>query len=209
MKRWRLGKPHHPRKGQPYHEVNSIRGIEAARKAGLRWIDLDSQVCWRDSTRSIRISVNTHWPRPVAKDGFYDPKRVVDRTTLIHSLTWEQVARLRTREGRYTIRPTIAQYRYAARRRVNVLDEKKAHEDFTDVELHRREHAVVVELRKRYPHFRVIVAVLSTSPLAGEILEAAKGAGRETCLLAHSDYPKSWEQFTDYKRGTGKAVPVR
>lgn len=209
MERWNLGPIYHPEKGQPYHQVNSLRGIQAAKRAGYHWIDLDDQPCWRDSTYELRIGVNTHWPRPLRMDGFVDPLGELDDEDFVHDMTWAEVSRLRTRSGRYIIRPTTAQYASAARARVNVMNEKKAHLAYTELGLHEREHAKVLQLRERHPRFRVVVGTLSTSRLAGGILEAAKEAGRTTVLLAHSDFPASWVKHADYVRGDGKPRAVR
>lgn len=84
---------YHPRKGQPYHQVNSIRGIRRAKRKGYTEIDLDMQMT------KDRVIVGTHWPRPMFKDGFRDPYRELSRLRTVASMTWEEVRRLKA--GRF------------------------------------------------------------------------------------------------------------
>lgn len=201
-----MGRVGHPRKGQPYHEINSRRGIDAVAGRGLNWVDLDSVPAWSDVLEAY-VSENEHWPRPLMY-GFTDPLHAIERGRRTINMNTTEVERLRA-PGGYRIRPTVSQYRYAASRGVNVLDEKKYAKPFESVQLHRREQAAVDHIRLTKPAFRVVVAILSTHPRAVHVLKAAKAAGRTTCLLAQSDYPASWAQYADFKRGTGKAVPTR
>lgn len=77
----------------PYHVENSIRGIRKAKRAGYAGIDLDLQIT-KDG-----VIVNTHWPRPMMRDGFRDPKRKLRRWRTVGSMTWAEVSRLRAPGG--------------------------------------------------------------------------------------------------------------
>lgn len=83
----------HPTKGEPYHRVNSLRGIRRAARQGYKRIDLDLSI-----TKDGVVVVN-HWPRLMVRDGFRDPLHQLDRRTPIHRLVWAQVKRLRTLGG--------------------------------------------------------------------------------------------------------------
>jgi glycerophosphoryl diester phosphodiesterase len=89
----RLGAIAHPAKGEPYHRVNSLRGIRRAAAQGYQRIDLDLSI-----TKDGVIVVN-HWPRLMVRDGFRDPLHQVHPSTPIHRLLWVQVKRLRTLGG--------------------------------------------------------------------------------------------------------------
>lgn len=83
----------HPVKGEPYHRVNSLRGIWRAWRRGFKRIDLDLSI-----TADGVIVVN-HWPRLMVRDGFRDPLHELDPNTPIHRLLWAKVKRLRTLGG--------------------------------------------------------------------------------------------------------------
>lgn len=80
------------------HEENSLRGIRHAARAGYGWIDLDMQMTFDG------VIVCTHWSRPMLKDRFRDPRRVIQPGTPVSHLTWAQVSRLRTTDGYRIIR---------------------------------------------------------------------------------------------------------
>lgn len=80
----------HPAKGEPYHRVNSIRGLRRLKRRGYKRADRDLSI-----TRDGVICVN-HWPRLMEKDGFRDPLRRINKGTPFHKLLWSQVRRLRT-----------------------------------------------------------------------------------------------------------------
>lgn len=75
------------------HEENSMRGIRQAARLGYGWIDLDLQMT-KDN-----VIVVTHWARPMKRDRFRDPRRLIEPGTTVAHLTWEQVRRLRTTDG--------------------------------------------------------------------------------------------------------------
>lgn len=83
----------HPRKGQPYHEVNSLRGIDRAVALGFDEIDLDMQM-----TKDGHIVV-CHWSRPLLRDGFRDPDGKIARTRQVRDMTLAEVSRLKTKDG--------------------------------------------------------------------------------------------------------------
>lgn len=71
------------------HEENSNRGDREAKRKGKRGIDLDLLI-----TKDGRV-VNTHWPRPMERDGFRDPYGRLPRDAKVKDMTWEEVRRLR------------------------------------------------------------------------------------------------------------------
>lgn len=206
MKRWNLGRVGHPKKGQPYHEVNCPRGVEHFADLGYPWVDLDGNP-FKSLYRKY-VTGNTHWFRPLLRDGFRDPLDEIGKPRTTASILVDEMRRLVTPGGHRIFQMTYM-FRVAADARINVLEELKYHRAFESVELHRHEQWHVEQLQQTRPHFQVIVAILSTHPRAVFVAKAAKKAGRETCLLAHSDYPAPWREHFDYVRGTGKAVPVR
>lgn len=78
----------HPKRGEKYHRVNSIRGIRKAKRLGYREIDIDMQITLDG------IIVGTHWPRPMMQDGFRDPKKRLAPMRTVASMTWAEVSRL-------------------------------------------------------------------------------------------------------------------
>ena len=75
------------------HEENSPRGIREAARKGYARIDLDLSIT-KDG-----VVVGCHWPRPMIRDGFRDPKKQLKRTRTVASMTWAEVSRLRTKDG--------------------------------------------------------------------------------------------------------------
>lgn len=78
----------HTRKGEKYHRGNSIRGIRRARRRGYPAIDLDILITLDG------VVIGCHWPRPLWRDGFRDPKRKVSKTADVKHLRWAVVHRL-------------------------------------------------------------------------------------------------------------------
>ena len=78
----------HPRKGEKYHRVNSIRGIRRAKRLDYPAIDIDVLITL------CGVIIGCHWPRPLLHDGFRDPKRKVGKYADVAKLPWEVVARL-------------------------------------------------------------------------------------------------------------------
>lgn len=70
------------------HVENSVRGIRYADAHGFKAIDIDMQIT------KDRVIVGTHWARPMRRDGFRDPKRLIRPGTPIRRLTWTQASRL-------------------------------------------------------------------------------------------------------------------
>jgi glycerophosphoryl diester phosphodiesterase len=108
------------------HEENGIRGIRRAAKLGYGWIDLDLQMT------SDGVVVNTHWARPMIRDRFHDPRRVIKPGTPVSHLTWEQVRRLRTTDG-YRIQRVETVLRACARYGVGAYLEPKGDRRFRSV----------------------------------------------------------------------------
>lgn len=89
-RRWLRGSIFHIKaRVAPKHVENSNRGDKRAKRAGKRGTDLDILI-----TKDGRI-VNTHWPRPLLRDGFRDPRGQIGKHARVKDLTWTQVARLR------------------------------------------------------------------------------------------------------------------
>lgn len=78
----------HPRRGEKYHRVNSLRGIRRAKKAGATEVDIDLCI-----TADKRI-VGNHWRRPRLKDGFRDPLGRIRLRACIDQLTFRRAHRL-------------------------------------------------------------------------------------------------------------------
>lgn len=105
------------------HEENSVRGIRRAARAGYGWIDLDLQMT------SDGVVVVTHWARPMRRDAFRDPRRLIKPGTPVAHLTWEQVRRLRTTDG-YRIKRIEAILRACARYGIGAYLEPKGDRRF-------------------------------------------------------------------------------
>jgi glycerophosphoryl diester phosphodiesterase len=70
------------------HEENSLRGIKYAARHRWPMIDLDLLIT-KDG-----VVVNTHWDRPLVRDGFRDPLGQIGRDAQVRDLTWVQLSRL-------------------------------------------------------------------------------------------------------------------
>ena len=82
-----------------YAFENSPAGIAFAAKHGYASIDLDMQLT-KDG-----VPVNTHWSRPLKKDGFYDPLHKIPKNRKVSDMTLAEVMRLRNKDGRSRIFP--------------------------------------------------------------------------------------------------------
>lgn len=180
----------HVRPGQPYHIANSRRGIRLAVAKGYKAIDLDAQVT-RDG-----VLVNTHWLRPLLRDGFRAPKGSrISRFARVDRLTWEQVASLRTRDG-YRIRQMWQMLDFAAAAGLERVEvEAKRSRGIARPWIWRDLHIGLL------PQPLVVVKVLSTHPQAHEVLAAAKAAGFVTMVSARGPIPTAWLRVVDYVRG--------
>lgn len=70
------------------HEENSIRGIRYAARHGYDAIDLDLSITRDD------VIVGCHWPHPMIRDRFRDPRGRISPQKPVAGLSWEQVSRL-------------------------------------------------------------------------------------------------------------------
>lgn len=91
-------------KGDPgapdtYAFENSPAGVEFAAKNGYTSIDIDMQIT-KDG-----VPVATHWSKPLAKDGFYDPEGKIKEGTKVSEMTLAEVTRLRNKDGQSQIHP--------------------------------------------------------------------------------------------------------
>lgn len=93
------------------HVENSNRGDRRAKRHGYDANDLDLLI-----TSDNRI-VNTHWDRPILRDGFRDPHKRIRSHERVRDLTWVQVARLVAGRWprRYRIRPVEQALTHCAR----------------------------------------------------------------------------------------------
>lgn len=135
----------HKKHGVPYHVENSLRGIRAAAKARRRlrkivrgrvvrrWVKRWNEIDLDVTMTSDGVIVNSHWGRPLAKDGFIDPLGLIPRNARTHDLTWAQVRRLHTRDG-YKIRKLTTQLSECARVNIGARVEPKVDVRFEDVE---------------------------------------------------------------------------
>lgn len=78
----------HVGRKEKYHRGNSIRGIRRAHRRGYPAIDLDILMTL------CGVIIGCHWPRPLLRDGFRDPKRRVSKTADVADLRWVVVRRL-------------------------------------------------------------------------------------------------------------------
>lgn len=91
----------HKGKGGPdtYAFENSPAGIKYAAEHGFASIDIDMQIT-KDG-----VPVATHWSKPMAKDGFYDPLGQLKPNTKVSQMTLAEVMRLRNKDGQSRIYP--------------------------------------------------------------------------------------------------------
>lgn len=116
----------HVKHPTPKHVENSIRGIRRARRRGFTEIDLDMLI-----TKDGRI-VGCHWPRPMLKDGFRDPRGKLSSSRTVASMTFAEVHRLKARTGLFTyrIQPIETLIQECGRRGVGAVLEPKGDNRF-------------------------------------------------------------------------------
>lgn len=162
-RRINLGHVYHVQWPIMKHMENSPRGIRYAHQRGWS-IDLDSQ---KDK---IGTKLNTHWQRPIARDGFHDKAGKLHKNAKIKDMTPAEWGRLITKEG-ITI-PTMAdQFRLAGRLHVKVRWEPKG-----------ESHWTLEDFREMYEVAKqagtiVVVTTLDTDPLWRQRLRFADQAG--------------------------------
>jgi glycerophosphoryl diester phosphodiesterase len=111
----------HVKAPTPKHVENSNRGDRRAKRQGKDGNDLDLQI-----TKDNRI-VNTHWARPMIRDGFRDPYGQIPRHRMVRQMTWAEVSRLVAGRWprRYRIRSVEQALRHCARLGVVAVLEPK------------------------------------------------------------------------------------
>ncbi len=115
----------------PKHVENSIRGILYAIAHMFAKIDLDLSITKADPHCRHHPAgepcrghiVGCHWPKPMRKDGFYDPAGLIHPDTPIWQMTLDEVLRLRTRTG-YRIQLIDTLLRVCAGRIIALLEPK-------------------------------------------------------------------------------------
>ncbi|MFT4288181.1 hypothetical protein [Nocardioides sp.] len=184
----------------PYCRNNSIRGLDAAKRAGYTAIDLDAQVCWANSSRKRRVMICTHWGT-VGKE-FYDPLGKIKPGTKFAALTWPEVKRLRSKDGKgFRIHKMNRMLRAATKRGLRVEVEAKGHKAFA------KRPGLWRRLRTVADAVGADVQVKTLTGLGGSAsarLEAAKAAGFVTIVLPRGSRRLSKTKFwpvTDYVRG--------
>lgn len=121
-----IGRIFHVAHPTPKHVENSQRGDRRAKRHGYGGTDLDILI-----TRDNRI-VNTHWDRPMLRDGFRDPWRMLSPGVKVREMTWRQVSRLVAgrRLRRYRIRSIEAALLHCARLGIVAVLEPKGDKRF-------------------------------------------------------------------------------
>src|SRR6478735_3034642 len=76
----------------PYHKGDSLDALAHAVKNNVPAVD------WNFHVTKDNIIVCTHWSQPL-KHGWYDPKNLLKKDTLVWHMTWREVSRLRTKDG--------------------------------------------------------------------------------------------------------------
>jgi glycerophosphoryl diester phosphodiesterase len=119
------------------HRENSLRGIRKAARARRRrfgrfvrrWneIDIDGLIT-KDG-----VEIGCHWPHPLQRDDFRDPQHKIGLHANVRSLTWAEVARLRTPDG-YHISTLDALMRECARLGIGMRIEPKGDPRFRELE---------------------------------------------------------------------------
>lgn len=96
------------------HVENSVRGILRAIFLWFMRIDLDMSITAPDPHCPTEYHpdgeacrghvVGCHWPRPMVRDGFFDPLKKLHKQMLISQMTLVEALRLETKDG-YRITP--------------------------------------------------------------------------------------------------------
>jgi hypothetical protein len=194
----------HVGKGIPYHVGNSVHALNVAASGGYDSVDLDFQVTEPDPLcvvcekgTCVGHPVNTHWLRPLLRDGFTDPAHKMGRFRRVDDMTRAEALRLITRDG-YRIHTAHRMFREAADRDLRVAAELK-HPRFAIP-------AVMDTLMDavRASGARVRVMKLSDGSRALATLKAAKRAGADTIVIARGPIPAEWRPWIDYERGPAR-----
>lgn len=192
--------------GTIYHEENSIAGgLNRAAAGDFPSIDLDWQITKRDpecphcqQLRRMCLGhpINTHWPLPLLRDGFRDPKRQIGLFRRIDDMTLDQALRLDA--GGYSMHTDTRMFREAAERDLKVAAEVK-HPRYAEVPVMERLWSA-----KEATGARVRVMKLSDGPRPLGTLKAAKFVGAETIMIARGPIPDAWRPYIDYERGPAR-----
>lgn len=151
MTRPRRGAIAHPVKGEPYHRVNSLRGIRRAARQGYKRIDLDLSI-----TKDGVVVVN-HWPRLMVRDGFRDPLHQLNPRTPIRRMLWANVKRLRTLGG-YRVVTLLRALKECAAYDIEPVLEPKGDPRFETVRIWQQIHVTADQSGDAKPSVRVLRA---------------------------------------------------
>ncbi len=120
------GKMFHKEDRQSYAFENSPQGLRYAAAHNYTSIDLDTQVT-KDG-----VVVNTHWGRPMEKDGFYDPLGKLNKNLSVGEMTLDQITRLKNRDGQSKIYPLSYMIKLAGINDINLSIEIKTPRTFEE-----------------------------------------------------------------------------
>lgn len=185
----RLARIFHKPKRQPYRWANSFRGIDRAKRAGYKQIDVDAQIT-KDG-----IVVALHWALLI-RDRFRRGGKALPAGVKVSDLTWAEVRKLRSPDG-YAIRSVEQIFARARRRGLRVFLEVKGDPRFADPQVMTQVKGAAIRTG-----CEVRVMTLQNIPGAQARLKAAHAAGFETVLLRRGETP-AWasEPYVTYIRG--------
>ena len=110
----------HKSGNQTYPWENSPEGIRFAANHEYDSIDLDLRLT------KDKVEVNTHDAQPMMQGGFYDPLGKIPKGTRINEMTFEQVSRLKNRDGQSRIYAFDKMVEVVAKNNLNIsLDLKQ------------------------------------------------------------------------------------
>jgi hypothetical protein len=171
----KLGKVYHVPHGVPYHRENSRRGCVYAAHHGYDSIDLDMQI-----DRQL-VMWNSHWERPLDKDGFTDPAGKVPPKRMFKNMTTDTVQRLVAHDNglTYHIDTMGVRFRDCKELGLKVRAEAKPDDRWT-VEQFKElmRQAVAAGM-----HGRVVIATQPNDPAWRDRLRNARHAGFDTRKL--------------------------
>lgn len=201
-KRWHRAMFHVP-KGISYAVENSQWGTRVAKALGFWWIDKDCHVT-RDG-----VWVFGHWGL-ITKNGFILPKWFRQKYGLrprISDVDWADLARLQTgwiswrgKNRRYRFVRAENGLRLIAALGMGVMTEQKGDHPFRHPEFWT--NAGLIMKSVGLPNHRLVVGTLPDMAGAGQVIQAAHTAGRETLVIrAENGVPRSWKPNMDWYRG--------
>lgn len=159
---------HKGKSGAPdsYAFENSPAGIQFAAQHGYKSIDIDMQIT-KDG-----VPVATHWSKPMAKDGFYDPLGQLKSHTKVSEMTLAEVMRLRNKDGQSQIYPVASMVGELKKNGIAAVFEAKDDNRFANPQMMTYLGNLV-----RDAGIHANMTSIDRGPRSLEILEAAQRAG--------------------------------